>query len=536
MNPQTPLNFVMATLVAVDGKYESPCGYCQHRLPEPIATNQQRPSFGIHVYQPVPTPLYDDMIQRNWRRCGHLYYVPYNATHGHMVCCPQYAIRTDAMAYRMPNAHRRVIRRLGAHLCSQVKASVPKKSEAPLDIVPYLTAGIQAMIHAHILPSDTLSVVASVQVGPGKQGNNVWTSSFMNRCVALYAHRMKRPLDRSAAELVQLWVKHLAPFPEHVDGVEAHPKGFLNISLKKQDEEQPSASVKAQESNNEVRHRFRLTVCDANGVKQDEFEAYRRYQVEVHGDAWEEVTETGYQRFLCKSSLQNERTHPADAYYFQMDVQLQEEQEPMLQFSNLQLPPQGSIHVRYELVSAKDDDDHVVELVGVSVLDVLPTGLSSVYFFYDPAYRTLSPGVLSGVVELMWIQALADTQLKYYYLGFYIHHCSKMKYKAQFEPSSLLCPITYQWTPLDDRLRSILDRMELEQRLLPFAVDSASVETEPFTLQDNRLLAVRQGQRPVMVMGSQMPSLPSDVEQDYKEFHRLMSHRLFKQCVLILPA
>lgn len=30
--------------------------------------------------------------------------------------------------------------------------------------------------------------------------------------------------------------------------------------------------------------------------------------------------------------------------------------------------------------------------------------------------------------------------LKYYYMGYYIHTCPKMRYKADYTPSELLCP------------------------------------------------------------------------------------------------
>jgi len=39
--------------------------------------------------------------------------------------------------------------------------------------------------------------------------------------------------------------------------------------------------------------------------------------------------------------------------------------------------------------------------------------------------------------------------LKYYYMGYYIHSCSKMRYKARFRPSYLLCPLQYTWHAID---------------------------------------------------------------------------------------
>lgn len=44
----------------------------------------------------------------------------------------------------------------------------------------------------------------------------------------------------------------------------------------------------------------------------------------------------------------------------------------------------------------------------------------------------------------------SSPELQYYYMGYYIHSCRKMRYKGCFFPSSLLCPETYKWFPLKD--------------------------------------------------------------------------------------
>lgn len=38
--------------------------------------------------------------------------------------------------------------------------------------------------------------------------------------------------------------------------------------------------------------------------------------------------------------------------------------------------------------------------------------------------------------------------LQYYYMGFYIHSCVKMRYKGAYTPSLLLCPEVYSWHPI----------------------------------------------------------------------------------------
>lgn len=91
-------------------------------------------------------------------------------------------------------------------------------------------------------------------------------------------------------------------------------------------------------------------------------------------------------------------------------------------------------------------------LVAVGVVDVLPRCLSSVYLFYDPAWKALAPGKLSALKEAQWVRsaAAASPQLKWYYLGYYVHSCHKMRYKAQYSPSEMLCHETWRWFPAEE--------------------------------------------------------------------------------------
>ena len=90
--------------------------------------------------------------------------------------------------------------------------------------------------------------------------------------------------------------------------------------------------------------------------------------------------------------------------------------------------------------------------MAVGVIDILPACVSSVYFYYDPEFSFLSLGVYSALSEINLANKLRESssELKYYYLGFYIHSCPKMRYKAQYRPSELLDPVSYKWVPLEE--------------------------------------------------------------------------------------
>lgn len=75
------------------------------------------------------------------------------------------------------------------------------------------------------------------------------------------------------------------------------------------------------------------------------------------------------------------------------------------------------------------------ELVGVSICDVCPTGLSSVYMYFDPAHAQRSLGTWSALAEIEFCRRQG---FPYYFLGYYVEGCRKMEYKARFRPNEIL--------------------------------------------------------------------------------------------------
>lgn len=77
----------------------------------------------------------------------------------------------------------------------------------------------------------------------------------------------------------------------------------------------------------------------------------------------------------------------------------------------------------------------------VSIIDVVQSGLSSVYTFFDTSHQSASYGTFT----IMW--QIAQTKklgLAYLYLGYYIEQSPKMSYKAQFEPLQVLIDDVWQ--------------------------------------------------------------------------------------------
>eukprot|EP01018_Ginkgo_biloba_P034162 Gb_29273 [translate_table: standard] len=166
---------------------------------------------------------------------------------------------------------------------------------------------------------------------------------------------------------------------------------------------------------NHKKHRLEIRM-KRSSFDSEEFDLYRKYQIRVHNDKPEEVKESSYRRFLVDTPVifvppTRDNTVPPSGF--------------------------GSFHQQY-LIDG--------QLVAVGVVDILPRCLSSKYLFWDPDLAFLSLGKYSALEEIKWVQEAQKhcSTLQYYYLGYYIHSCRKMRYKAAYNPSELLCPVRYQ--------------------------------------------------------------------------------------------
>jgi arginine-tRNA-protein transferase len=83
-------------------------------------------------------------------------------------------------------------------------------------------------------------------------------------------------------------------------------------------------------------------------------------------------------------------------------------------------------------------------LAGVSLLDILPGAVSSVYMFFDPADAKRGLGTYSVLWEIEYCRTQG---IAYYYLGYFVPGSKTMDYKARFRPAEILDSAN-QWTPL----------------------------------------------------------------------------------------
>ncbi|KAL8734700.1 MAG: hypothetical protein Q9166_001356 [cf. Caloplaca sp. 2 TL-2023] len=148
-------------------------------------------------------------------------------------------------------------------------------------------------------------------------------------------------------------------------------------------------------------HEFEVCL-EPDNYTEEKYKLYENYQLNVHKERSGEFSRTGFQRFLCSGLGQSHRV------------------------INGMKQKLGSYHQCYRLDG---------RLVAMGVLDLLPGCVSSVYLIYHQDVKDWYFGKLSALRE---ISLAVEGGHKYYYMGYYIHSCIKMRYKGQFQPSDIL--------------------------------------------------------------------------------------------------
>lgn len=173
----------------------------------------------------------------------------------------------------------------------------------------------------------------------------------------------------------------------------------------------------------EPAHKFEVTLEEDN-FTEEKWRVWDNYQTVVHKDPAGQNKPGSFKNFLCSSPLRRETMVAPDGRQRRL----------------------GSFHQCFRLDG---------KLVAFGVLDLLPECVSSVYFVYHESIHRHSPGKLGALHEI----ALAvEEGYRWWYPGFYIHSCPKMKYKNDYSPQYMLDPETLTWDPFNKDVLALLDK------------------------------------------------------------------------------
>ena len=183
-------------------------------------------------------------------------------------------------------------------------------------------------------------------------------------------------------------------------------------------------------------HDFEVTL-EEDCFSEEKYQLFINYQHHIHHESLSSISSSeGFKRFLCSSPLKKKEERRSGI-------------EQKL----------GSFHQCYRLDG---------RLIAMSVVDLLPKGVSAVYFIHHVDFQRWSFGKLSALRE---IAMALKTERLYYYMGYYIHSCVKMRYKGDYKPQQMLDPESLEWNPLDERMKRLLN-------LKPFVSLSHEYEIE----------------------------------------------------------
>ncbi|XP_059619910.1 arginyl-tRNA--protein transferase 1-like isoform X1 [Phlebotomus argentipes] len=425
------------SIVMYHGEFnKSRCGYCKKE------NTCNSHGMTAHV---MAVNDYQDLIDRGWRRSGTFCYKPTNAT----TCCPSYTIRCDALNFKLSKSHKKILKRMNKFLRDGIKECGEKESAH--DGESDVASEPQMIPPASATKIDISKIVNKLPKGsdrpPSESAHKVEPSQAMESGDSLprsAGQNMSKPPCKKA-KVLRLERKQAKMAQREAEGISVQPlaKAPKNVEKSLEDflGEQPV----------DGKHKLKIKLVCATSREflssvEREYELYQKYQTVIHREPPEDVDE--FQSFLQHSPLQLKlnSTSPPKGY--------------------------GSFHQQYWL------DDR---LIAVGVIDVLRNCVSSVYLFYDPEFSFLSLGTYSSLREIAFMRELQKScpELKYYYMGFYIHSCPKMRYKGKLQPSYLLCPEVYTWHLITEDLLKKLDRSKYSR----FNEDEQARDKDEFQLR-----------------------------------------------------
>ncbi|KAK9301251.1 hypothetical protein QLX08_006330 [Tetragonisca angustula] len=491
------------------------CGYC--KSPN---TNFSH-GMGTHI---LTVQDYQALIDRGWRRCGSYCYKSIMD----QTCCPMYTIKCEALQFKISKSQKKILKRMTKFLRNELHCDdtmdtyegdyrdntdieeLPTHSKhflnADKDIsgtdVKFIDDEINARLHPSVSDKKKKKYDTEIKKSnsesipiPSSHNNDSHGTSQSLQSIEMNPTRapcMKAKLLRKQRKQHKLMIQ--GKTQEEIETI---------FKENKQENQAKSIEQLFDEMYKGNNRRLELKLVRISpmssgylNTSKQSYEIYRKYQTAIHGVLSEKITEKQYTRFLVKSPLQpwTPDDGPPDGY--------------------------GSFHEQYWLDN---------ELIAVGVIDILPSCVSSVYFFYDPAYSHLSLGTFSSLREIYLTRQLNKVakDLKYYYMGFYIHSCPKMRYKARMKPSKLLCPETYMWFDIESCL-SKLDKEKYSR----FNDDIDAIDEDGMVDICEVLILYRKIAMPYNIYKRQAQNVAQHEEDEIKTYASLVGMKCARRLLL----
>ncbi|GAB1602313.1 arginyl-tRNA--protein transferase 1-like isoform X3 [Argonauta hians] len=382
------------------------CGYCK--------SSDSNYSHGMWAHF-LTVQDYQDLINRGWRRSGKYCYKP---TMDKM-CCPSYAVRCHAINFKLSSSHKKVIKRVNRFLIHGIRPEAAKKETGDCGDDCMERDPEESLHDMKETSFSSNSSACSKESKPSKQIPKPGLGANPNKPLPKKAKLIR--MERKKLKLSQQQEQH------GMSQGTSTTKDSWKANLPSKDQNLPKTLedlLDEPDQEPDAVHKLEIRLIQSVQTSSMRFkeshQVYYKYQTNVHNDPPQKPNVKQYISFLVDSPLIDKHRNTRDGSPYGY----------------------GSFHQQYILDG---------KIIAVGVLDILPDCISSVYLYYDPEYSFLSLGTYSALREIAMVRSIHKVcpKIEYYYMGYYIHSCPKMRYKGQYFPSFLLCPETYHWYPIE---------------------------------------------------------------------------------------
>ena len=466
------------------------CGYCKNETGSC--------SFGMTIDK-YPVDIYENMMKDGWRRCGDYVYLP----NIEKSCCKLYTCRLNVEDFKINKEQKKIMKRFRKYLSGEyelnkekLKEKEGKKNDIEMKETDETKEKIEKILKDYLKQKLYIKIIEKyikidnslleqqlnelhVRKNTNKKLNFDYSIDFIyiiNKIIESYNKKNNIKFDNindldlelfndfkkyyNSNEELELFTKtgHIniidkTKQKKKIEGNKIENKTENKIKKEKKPKKEKEKKmpekysfeyfpeiINEPEINLPLKHIYTCELTDNITIDNERLKIYQKYQIDIHKDPLDEITEERYNDSWGTSNLRDN-----------IGIKFPKDFDKKVKHPEMYPKKYGT----YNFIHRIDG-----KIVAVGIWDILPTCLSSVYLYYDTDYQFLDLGVFTAIREIEYVKSfhdLIDNNFKYYMMGFYCETVQKLRYKGFYEPTELLDRFTMNNVYLKDVQNLIKD-------------------------------------------------------------------------------
>ena len=490
------------------------CGYCKNMITG--VRNKTSYKYRLRL-DSIPIDIYEEMFQKGWSRCGDLIYKTiYGKT-----CCKLYQPRVNINNFKISNEQKKIMKRFRKYLSGEYeenKIKIKESNKEKIKIEDKYQSKISQKVKEYIdskIYLDNLknnidnnneleNILNKIKDTKIRKNNNksnkcdyscdfifiiqkllnsknikneknekngIFINNNKNLLLLLYNNFIQyyKPIDEyvyfnEESGHINFQIKNQEEYNKYINNLKKNEKNDKSINLNNNDFNYLNNNIINNNKGNIIKNKnsekyifdyfpeivtepeiylplkhtysIELTKNITLKAEEERFILYNKYQNAIHK---ENSTINTYNNNWGLSILEKYKKIPLPQNLFQKT-------------KHPELYPQ--YYGTYNLIHKIDG-----KIVAVTVWDILPHYLESVYCYYDPDYSFLDLGVITAIREIEYMKSfhdLIDKNFMYYSMGEMCQSCQKLKYKGNYFPTEIMDHYTGNYILLTEEIKKII--------------------------------------------------------------------------------